>query len=76
MWRVITEKWDATSRAAGKPATAPSAAETTGAVAIASMIERKRGGENTGSPAGREPLPPVPVTLPPAPSRKRTSGRR
>ena len=58
MWRVITEKWDATSRAAGKPATAPSAADTTGAVAIASMIERKRGGEKTGSPAGREPLPP------------------
>ena len=55
--RVMTEKCDATSRAAGNPATAPTAAETTGAVAMASAMDRKRavagedasGGANAGA---------------------------
>ena len=73
--RVITARCDATRRAAGKPATAPSAAETTGAVSMARPIERKRCVVYTASPGGRGPLPPfAPTTLPPAPSRKRTSG--
>jgi hypothetical protein len=42
--RVITEKWEATSREAGIPATGPSAAEATGTLAMASATERKRGG--------------------------------
>ena len=40
MWRVMIERCEATSRAAGKPATGPSAAHTTGTVAIDSMASR------------------------------------
>jgi hypothetical protein len=39
---VMIEKWDAASRAAGKPATAPTAADTTGAVAITFANDSKR----------------------------------
>jgi hypothetical protein len=75
--RVISEKCDAASRAAGKPATAPTAADTTGTSDMTSAIELKRCGAVTGSPPlARVRLPPVPATLPPPPCRKRTSGIR
>jgi hypothetical protein len=41
--RDMTEKCDDTSRAAGRPATAPSAADATGTLAIACATDRKRG---------------------------------
>ena len=69
----ITEKCEATSRPAGKPATAPSAAVATGTVAIASAMERNLAGPFTGS--GKfDPLLSVRPTLPPDPSCSRTSG--
>ena len=46
--RVITEKCEATSRAAGKPATGPSAALATGTFASASATDWKRGRWFTG----------------------------
>ena len=59
----ITEKCEATRRAAGRPATAPSPAEATGTVAIAWATDLKRGAAFTGVPTVFEP---VPATLPPA----------
>jgi hypothetical protein len=73
----MIEKCEETSRAAGKPATGPMAAETTGTVAIASTNEAKRGGALIDSmTTGARLRLPVPATLPPPPSRKRTSGSR
>ena len=69
----ITEKCEATRRAAGSPATAPSPAEATGTLAIALATEAKRGGALTGVPTVFDP---VPATLPPAPWCSRTSGTR
>ena len=40
---VMIERCEATSRAAGKPATAPSAAQTTGTEAIVSMLSTLSG---------------------------------
>ena len=45
MCRVITEKWDATRRAAGNPATAPTPIEATGTVRRISAIDQKRARE-------------------------------
>ena len=61
---------DATRRAAGKPATGPSAAAATGTDPMARATEAKRGVAKTGSPTGPPlpPLPEAPVTLPPPPS--------
>ena len=79
----MIEKCEDTNRAAGKPATAPTAAETTGTVAIARPIDSKRGVANTGSPweTWRAPeapdaAPDAPAMLPPPPSRNRTNGSR
>ena len=49
--RVITAKCEATSRAAGSPATAPSAADATGTAAIASAIDAKRCGPPVAAPS-------------------------
>ena len=73
----MIEKWEATRRAAGKPATAPNAADATGTMDIACMTDMNRGGAFTDSV-----LPVVsPLffprgTLPPPPSRKRMRGSR
>jgi len=40
----FAEKWEATNLAAGNPATAPTAAETTGTLAITCMIDWNRCG--------------------------------
>ena len=75
--RAISEKCDATSRAAGRPATAPSAADTTGACAI-DLRERqearrrvRRVDHDRRGAAGLRG-----ATLPPPPSSRRTSGSR
>ena len=77
MSRVMIAKCEAASRAAGKPATAPTAAETTGTVS-SSARDRDEAMLGVGGLAARVLAPgaAAPRTLPPPPSRKRTSGRR
>ena len=75
--RVMIEKCEATSRAAGRPATGPNAAEATGTADMACMMDRKRGGALTDSVLPAVSALSLPRgTLPPPPSRKRTSGSR
>ena len=40
----MIEKWEATRRAAGRPATAPNAADATGTMDMACMTDMNRGG--------------------------------
>ena len=68
----MTEKCAAHRRAAGIPATAPTATAATGAVSRVRAMERKRLRASTGSPTG--PRRPAPVTDPPPPSWNRTRG--
>ena len=74
----MTEKCEAASRAAGKPATGPTAAETTGTSPSSRMIDMKLGGAFTGAAdGGGDDWPLAGLgTEPPPPSRKRTSGMR
>ena len=71
--RDMTEKCEATRRAAGRPATGPSAAAATGTLAMASAITRNRCTVPTAVPTVFEAPPP---TLPPPPSCRRISGMR
>ena len=70
---VMTVKCDATKRPAGKPATGPNAADTTGTFPIASAITAKRCGSTVGVPAGLRfaGVRVIFETLPPPPSRSR-----
>jgi hypothetical protein len=78
----MTVKCAATKRAAGSPATGPSAAEHTGTVLRQACTGPKRSLPKTAGPGGARPPPrPAPPggwppTLPPPPSCSRTSGRR
>jgi len=51
--RAITDKCEGSSRPAGKPTTAPSAAKVTGLLPSASVMMAKRGALKTGSPTIR-----------------------
>ena len=70
----MTEKWDATSLPAGKPATGPMAPDTTGTSFIAWAMILNLGSAYTGEPTVVGLAPPEPATLPPPPSSIRTSG--
>ena len=72
----MMDRCEATSRAAGRPATAPMAPETTGTIPMACITLMNRGGVAGDSTVAAEADPRAGATLPPPPSRKRISGTR